>query len=190
MAFSPESLEDALEILGEVLADRGDEVEFVAIGGGSLLLLGLIERPTKDLDVVAIVDAGRYVSANPLPAFLLSAVRDVAAVTGLRDDWLNGGPTSLLDLGLPHGFQERLTTRRFGACVVHLAGRKDQIFFKLYASVDQGPGSKHAFDLVKLRPSASELVEAAAWCRTHDPSDGFAQQLKLALHAFGGDSEP
>ena len=37
-------------MLGELLADRGHAVELVAIGGGSLLLLGLIERPTKDLD--------------------------------------------------------------------------------------------------------------------------------------------
>ena len=35
-------------MLGEMLADRGDEIDVVAIGGGSLLLLELIERPTKD----------------------------------------------------------------------------------------------------------------------------------------------
>ncbi len=189
MTFSNESLEDALELLGELLTDRDEEVEVVAIGGGSLLLLGLIERATKDLDIVAVVNAGRYVSAKPLPDFLLSAVRDVAAATGLGEDWINGGPTSLLDFGLPEGFEQRTTTRRFGGLVLHLAGRKDQIFFKLYASVDQGPGSKHAVDLVKLEPSPGELSEAAAWCRTHDPSEGFSQQLELALRAFGGESE-
>jgi hypothetical protein len=189
MAFSAQSLEDALELLGELLTDRGGKVEVVAIGGGSLLLLGLIARPTKDLDLVAVVNEGRYVSAKPLPEFFASAVRDVAAATGLREDWINGGPTSLLDFGLPDGFEKRTTTRRFGALVVHLAGHKDQIFFKLYASVDQGPGSKHAIDLAKLEPSPGELSEAAAWCKTHDPSEGFAQQLELALRAFGGDRE-
>lgn len=188
MSFSSKSLEHALEVVGEVLADRGHEIEVVAIGGGSLLLLQLIERPTKDLDIVAIVSAGGYLPAKPLPDFLASAVRDVAAAIGLRDDWLNGGPTSLLDFGLPEGFERRTTTRRFGGLVVQLAGRKDQVFFKLYASVDQGPKSKHAVDLAKLEPSLDELTEAAAWCRTHDPSDGFAQQLELALRAFGGDS--
>lgn len=67
---------------------------------------------------------------------------------------------------------------------MHLAGRKDQIFFKLYACVDQGPGSKHAVDLDRLEPSTEELQEAAAWCTTHDPSEGFAQQLELALRAL------
>ncbi len=189
MAFSSKSLEAALEVLGELLTDRGDRVEVVAIGGGSLLLLGLIERPTKDLDIVALVAGGAYVSANPLPDFLTSAVHDVAAATGLRADWINGGPTSLLDLGLPEGFAQRTTTRHFGGLIVHLAGRLDQIFFKLYASVDQGPSSKHVADLARLKPSSSELVEAAAWCRTHDPSEGFAQQLRLALHALGGGDE-
>lgn len=189
MGFSSKSLEDALGLLGELLADRGHEIEVVAIGGGSLLLLGLLERPTNDLDIVAVVGAGGYVSAKPLPDFFLSAVRDVATATGLRDDWLNGGPTSLLDFGLPEGFERRTTVRRFGGLVLHLAARKDQIFFKLYASVDQGPGSKHTVDLKKLEPSPSELGEAAAWCSTHDPSKGFAQQLALALRAFGGEGE-
>src|SRR5690606_16575306 len=58
---------------------------------------------------------------------------------------------------------------------------------KLYASVDQGPKSKHATDLAKLQPSPSELKEAAVWCTTHDPSEGFTHQLELALRAFGGE---
>ena len=189
MTFSSKSLEDALELLGELLTERNAEVEVVAIGGGSMLLLGLIERATKDLDIVAVVSAGQYVCAKPLPEVLRSAARDVAAATGLREDWLNGDPTGLLDFGLPEGFGERVITRRFGGLVVHLAGRKDQIFFKLYASVDQGPHSKHAVDLAKLAPSRSELVEAGAWCRTPDPSEGFAQQLGLALRAFGGNGQ-
>lgn len=176
-------------LLGELLADRGHSIEVVAIGGGSLLLLQLIERPTKDLDLVAIVDDGKYVSAQPLPVFLAAAVSDVALATGLRGDWLNAGPTSLLDFGLPDGFETRMTSKRFGGLVVHLAGRSDQICFKLYASVDQGPVSKHALDLKKLEASPAELLHAAAWCKTHDPSEAFADQLELALQALGGRDE-
>lgn len=152
-------------------------------------MLNLIERPTKNLDIVAVVAAGSYVSAKPLPDFLVIAIREVAAANGLREDWINGAPTSLLDFGLPEGFKKRTTTRRFGGLVLQLAGRKDQIFFKLYASVDQGPRTKHAVDLAKLKPSAGELLEAAAWCRTHDSSAGFAQQLELALQALGSANE-
>jgi hypothetical protein len=106
--FSSRSLEEALETLGEVLADQGQHAELAVIGGGSLLLSQ------------------------------------------------------------------------------HVASRRDQICFKLYASVDQGPQSKHTADLKKLRPAPEELRWAGEWCRTQDPSDGFAQQLELTLQAFGG----
>jgi hypothetical protein len=187
--FSSASLEEALGTLGEVLADRGQTAEIAVIGGGSLLLLGLIQRPTKDLDVVAMVRAGQYTCAEPLPDFLVAAVHDVARVTGLPEDWLNPGPSSLLDLGLPEGFERRVDSRRFGGLTLHVASREDQICFKVYAGVDQGPRSKHVTDLKHLRPSPEELSRAAAWCRTHDPSEGFAQQLALALDALGGSDD-
>ncbi len=183
--FSSKSLEEALQTLGEVLADGGQHAELVVIGGGSLLLSQLLERPTKDLDVVALVIAGQYRRAQPFPDFLAAAVRDFAEATGLAPNWLNPGPTDLLDFGLPVGFEQRATVRRFGRLTLHVASREDQICFKLYASVDQGPQSKHTADLKKLRPTPEELRWAAAWCRTQDPSDGFAQQLELALRAFG-----
>src|SRR5688572_19445921 len=132
MSFSAVTLEEALVTLGELLADRGESAELVAIGGGSLLLLKLIDRPTKDLDLVAVVREGRLIRAEPLPAFLVLAIRDVAAATGLADNWLNAGPASLLDFGLPNGFETRLETRQFGSLTLHLAGRFDQICFKLY----------------------------------------------------------
>ena len=61
MAFSSTVFSEALQTLGELLADRGHTIELVAIGGGSLLLSNLIKRPTKDLDIVAIVRSGQYV---------------------------------------------------------------------------------------------------------------------------------
>jgi hypothetical protein len=50
-----------------VLSDRGLHYELVVVGGGSLMLLGLLDRPTKDIDIVALVREGRYQSAEPLP---------------------------------------------------------------------------------------------------------------------------
>jgi hypothetical protein len=148
----------------------------------------LLERPTRDLDALAIVEDGAYVRAEPLPLPLTQAVASVGRAFRLSDDWLNPGPTDLLRFGLPEGFRERTTLRRFGALTLNIAGRFDQVCFKLYAAVDQGPGSKHAADLCALQPSRDELLAAGRWSRTHDPSDGYRQALVELLAALEVDA--
>ena len=185
MSLDAAHLEDALFTLGALLESRGQHFEVVAIGAGSLLLLGLIRRSTKDIDIVALIEAGRMISAEPLPMALREACSDVASTLGLSPAWLNAGPTSLLALGLPVGFAQRTTARDFGGLVVHLAGRADPICFKFYAAVDQGPRSKHMQDLQPLAPSHNELTAAATWARSHDPSDGFRDMCRQALAVFG-----
>jgi hypothetical protein len=103
----------------------------------------------------------------------------------LSEDWLNAGPADLLQFGLPTGFEQRVVTRRYRSLTVHLASRFDQICLKLYATVDQGPRSKHAADLRQLRPTDDELRAAARWAGTHDPSEGFRHELRAALKVFG-----
>lgn len=183
--LSDAALVEALEALGGLLESRGEEHDLVLIGGGALLLLGAIERPTKDLDVVARFVGNELIHAEPLPQTLLAAIGDVAAALALPGDWLNAGPAALLDFGLPEGFEERLEVRKYGALTIRLASRRDQVSFKLYAVVDQGPRSRHFADLKKLSPSSDELVASGRWCRTHDPSDGFRKMLVQALAALG-----
>lgn len=185
----PQPLEDALGTLGALLEARRLEYSLVAVGGGSLLLLGLLQRPTKDLDIVAVVGQRGYAKAEPLPEPLVLAVRDTARALGLADDWINAGPASLLDFGLPAGFETRLDFRRFGTLELRLLGRPDQIALKLYAACDHGPSSKHTADLRQLAPTQSELLEGARWARQHDPSPGFRRSLGQALAAFGMEVE-
>lgn len=185
MTLDHASLEQALQTLGEVLAAREEHHDLAVVGGGALLILGLIDRPTRDLDVVARVEAERWSRAEPFPPALLEAVQDVAGALDLPEDWLNPGPTDLLDLGLPVGFSDRVEVRRYGTLTVRFAAREDQVAFKLYAAVDQGPDSKHFADLRKLSPDRDELMAAARWTRTHDPSEGFRSMLHQALRALG-----
>lgn len=187
--FDAITLEEALEMLGQLLFDRGHHYEVVAIGGGGLLLIGLIDRPTKDLDLVAMRAGDALAPVGTLPAPLREAVEDVARVLELPPSWLNGGPDSLLRFGLPEGFLDRVERRVFGALAISLASRFDQIHFKLYAAADDKPGGKHHVDLQSLQPTHSELRAAARWAQTHDPSDGFTVVLGGVLRAFGVDDE-
>jgi hypothetical protein len=56
------------------------------------------------------------------------------------------------------------------------------VCFKLYAAVDQGLRSRHLQDLRELSPDRNELLAAARWTVTHDPSPGFRSLLVETLH--------
>ena len=90
-----------------------------------------------------------------------------------------------MDFGLPEGFIDRLEEHDYGpALTVHFASRIDQIHFKLYAMVDQGAG-KHEGDLRSLEPTRHELMQAARWTRTHDPSEDFEKSLSQRSGTWG-----
>src|SRR4051812_38282304 len=158
--FEADGLRGALATLGTLLSDRGLSYEIVVIGGGGLLLLGVIRRPTRDLDALALVERGTYQIAEPLPEPLREAIADTASVLGLATDWLNAGPTRQLAYGLPPGFSARTTSEIFGSLVVHVAGRFDLVCLKLYAAADGDPKSKHVQDLLDLDPSPEDFVMA------------------------------
>ncbi len=178
---------DLLHALGDQLAAHGERYTLAVVGGSALLALGLVSRATRDVDILAIVEDRELVSAQPLPAALLDAAHIVARDFGLSDD---PGPTSLLDLGLPKGLYERAQRRTYGpALEILFASRVDQIHLKLYATVDQGVG-KHLDDLTTLQPTEQELLDAARWSRTHDPSEGYRSALERVLAHFGVDDGP
>jgi hypothetical protein len=179
-------LETALGALGDLLKARGLHYEVVLIGGGNLILRGLVTRPTtKDLDLLGEWTADGIKPMRPMPEPLRIAVFDVARTYGLANDWVNLGPESLLDLGLPDGFVGRLERHDYGGLVTWLASRFDMICFKLYAAVDQGPRSRHLQDLRELGPERDELLTAARWSVTHDPSPGYRSLLVETLRQLG-----
>ena len=183
--ITPNRLEGLLEGLGQVLEARGLAYTLVTVGGGSLLLQRVSVRPTRDLDVIAVVHGQTLRKADVLPSPLLDAARDVGTAEGVGENWLNAGPAGLMDFGLPAGFVERCEVRRYGSLTLLIASRFDQICFKLYAAVDQAPASKHLDDLRLLKPTAQELVAAARWSVTHDPSEAYRGQLLAVLRMLG-----
>ena len=184
-------VELVLSALGEQLESLLDKpVELLVCGGSALNVLGLVRRATKDIDILAYIERNGkgetfLIKADFLTPELVIAAKKVARDFNLPDDWLNTGPATAVDLGLPNGFMDRITTRVFGnKLAIHFLGRYDQIHFKLYASVDQGAG-KHFDDLLALKPTSEEIERAARWSMTHDISDGYKQNLKSLLSYMG-----
>jgi hypothetical protein len=179
-------LETALRALGELLVARSLHYEVVLVGGGNLILRDLVTRPTtKDLDLLGSWTTTGVEPMRPVPEQFQAAVLDVARTYGLASDWINFGPEALLDLGLPAGFLGRLERRDYAGLVTWLAGRFDMICFKLYAAADQGPRSRHLQDLEELGPDQDELLAAARWSRTHDPSPAYRTALVETLRHLG-----
>jgi hypothetical protein len=160
----------------------------IVCGGAALNVLGYIRRTTKDVDVVALVEKnGKSISLvkeDPFSPLLKQAADKVRKDFNLPENWLNPGPASVMDFGLPKGLMERAETRFYGnVLIIRYLGRYDQIHFKLHAAVDQG--GKHFDDLLALNPSSQELEDAARWSMTHDPSEGFRLILKDFLGRIG-----
>lgn len=187
--ITPDSLDRALGLLGELLAARDHPFRhFVVCGGSSLLALGLVRRTTtQDVDILARIDAEHLVTPRPLPDWLRAAADDVGRQLDLPRDWLNDqvADETLFQCGLPEGLQQRLTARSYGPRLrISYISRRDQIFLKLHAAVDRG-GGRHLQDLLDLKPEASELRDAARWARTQDPSEGFRLLLGEMLQHLG-----
>jgi hypothetical protein len=179
--FDRTTLISAVEALGGLLATRGEAYELVAIGGGTLILRGWTERPTKDLDIVAQVVEDNYVTARPFPPGLTAAVEDIARLRRLAADWMNPGPTDQLRFGLPPGFRERVTTEHHGGLTLHLAGRLELICLKIFAATDDSIRGKHFLDLVQLMPTDDELAAASEWVKTQDGSPVFAEFVEQVI---------
>jgi len=187
-------IEKALRLLSQRLdLIQSDPLQLVVCGGTALIATNLRQGTTKDVDIVALINAhNELLSPAPLPAVLLEQADQVARDLGLFDNWLNNGPSSgdggLYQMGLPDGFVARLTPRKFGSrLTVHFIGRLDQIHFKLYAVADQ-QGGVHVADLRALKPADAELESAARWAMTHDVSDNFKMVLKETLRELGHES--
>lgn len=183
MPISNADLQEALDTLGALLLDRGEAHELVVIGGGGLMLLDLLQRPTKDLDIVARVQGELWIASEPLPASLVAAVQDVAGALDLPPNWLNAGPSDFMRSGLPDGFRDRTTTKVYGGLTLQLASRLDQIALKLFAATDQDRNSRHFADLRHLRPTPAELNDAAGWCRAQDTSEAWGGMVDEVIEA-------
>jgi hypothetical protein len=134
--------------------------EGVVIGGSALGLMGVIQRPTRDFDILV----------PELPPEIASAARDFAkaqrqAGVDLQDDWLNNGPMQLGDV-LPAGWRERAQRIFEGqALVLSTLGRSDLLKSTLSALCDRGTDLP---DWIALAPTAEELAECAPWLEQQD----------------------
>jgi hypothetical protein len=184
MLLEPHKLNEILSLLAEHLKLQTDEQwNIVVCGGSALNALNLVCRTTKDIDVLGRLENERIVHAA-FDSLFWDVVLEVGEYFDLPKDWLNTGPESYLETGLPEGLAERLVWKSYGESLnIGYLSRIDQVFFKVYASADRG--GYHVDDLLKLQPTLEEIYHAGLWCKKQDGSEGFSMILSSMLEQIG-----
>lgn len=158
------------------LAKKGLSFDAVVIGGAALAILGTISRETQDCDVLS----------PKIPADIQKAAKDFsreisAKGEALKEDWLNNGPESLLDV-LPKEWRAR-TQELFSGKALHLQtlGRPDLLRSKFFAYCDR---QLDLPDCIALRPSKEEMLETLDWLRHQDAHPGWPEHVNKQMAAL------
>lgn len=162
-----------IEAFDAWLATRTLRFDAIVVGGSALALLGVIDRQTRDFDIL-----------DPeVPNVIARAAREFAAHlrgTGveLADDWLNNGPIQLRDV-LREGWQLRTRALFVGnALILTTLGRPDLLATKLFALCDRGTDLS---DCLALAPTAAELADTEPWLVTQDTNPIWPEHVRATL---------
>jgi hypothetical protein len=164
MLIGPKNWKDALQAVDQILFDQKMTRELVVCGGTALLVMNLIERETRDIDVICPdVDPG-----------LKSIAAEVSKTLSLPEDWINNGPKSL-ENELLTDWEKRLELIFKGqALTIRALGRIDMIATKIYAFCDREDDYQ---DVLKLKPTAKELESVFEWVIERDASSYWPERV-------------
>lgn len=196
--IDPSSATPLLRELNDALALEGaPPVEWIICGGTAMLMQGLVQRTTRDVDVIAGLNSSTL-ELVPLRRFTPPVERAIDRVASAHPElhtegarWVNLGPRRLIEAGLPPGCIERIRSLVVGPYLtLHLPARIDLLAFKLFAAVDpQGNRQQvHQRDFVALMPTEAETRFATDWVLTiPDPNHSLRTELRDLLKDIGHD---
>jgi hypothetical protein len=148
------------------------EFEAVIMGGGALAIMGITDRVTRDIDCVAPEIPTQIKSASE------KFCKDFPNL-GLDKNWLNNGPISIIR-DLTDGWRDRSTLIFKGKSVtLYSLGRIDLIKTKLWALCDRSTVDLQ--DLLKLKPTISEIDDAREWVIVLDGNPDWPKHVDLVI---------
>ena len=191
MPLHTDNIDQALTLLGELLAVRKTrDYDLVVCGGSALLATNVVSRSTHDVDILAQKNlAGEILRAHPLPGDLTQAAAEVARELALEPHWLNSAASYHFPdfQSLPQTFWSDLESREYGYFLrVRFVGRSGQILLKLYAALNRSE-PRDVGDLRSLAPDAAETETALRWVLDTLPGLTHRQNLPTLLRALGHD---
>ena len=165
---------ETIEAFDRFLAIQGVRSELIVIGGAALSLLGIIERPTRDCDVLDPPVDARLDACSQEFARQRSAQGFPLAV-----DWLNHGPASLVQV-LPVGWRQRVIPLFQGqALTLRTLGRSDLLATKVWALCDRGTDLA---DCIALAPTPDETTALRPWLIQQDLNPSWPEHVDAVVH--------
>lgn len=169
---------EIIPLFDTFLDGRGLKLEAIVTGGAALALLGIINRETRDCDLIA---PELSVEVQAASVAFAEALRQSGEI--LRDDWLNNGPASLGEL-LPMGWRDRLQPVYQGRALrLWTLGRLELLLSKLFALCDRGLDMG---DCLALCPSPDELAQVEAWIVDQDLHPDWPAHVRETLQDLAG----
>ncbi|RLA61517.1 MAG: hypothetical protein DRQ88_10970 [Epsilonproteobacteria bacterium] len=165
-------MEEAIKAFDEYLESKGLKFEGIVIGGAALILLHVIDRATKDVDILA----------PKIPEDIKKASIDFATEKGDLNlnpgEWFNHGPYPL-KRDLPDGWRDRTVEAYAGkALFLYTLGRMDLLKIKIYATCDREIDFD---DCLSLKPTIKELDDCKPWVLTGDINPNWPERVNEVL---------
>lgn len=179
--------EDMLSALGTVLEQQEiGPVDIVICGAMALLLQGIIDRPTRDIDSLGLVvnENGSLVLRKPLMSNEFNAaVERVGSLFHEGKLWFSTAAIMLHDdIELPADLVDEAQVRRYGTrLTIRICSRRHMVYLKMWAAITRG--EPDIGDLVDIRVSREEAENAAAWCLEQD--SGVLPEILVVLREVG-----
>ena len=159
---------DTFRRLDLELKSVGLQREFFICGGAALIVLGVISRETKDIDVVS----------PKLDEEFKALATKVGERFGLHEGWINNGPDDLLR-NLEPGWKSRSTLIYNGEALrIYSLSRQDMLNTKLWAACDR---IEDIQDIIQMKPTEAELNKAKEWTLRCDASEIWPKIVEQCL---------
>ncbi len=167
MLLTDQNVDQALRLLGELLAaGKSENYRLIVCGGSALMVQNVVARATHDIDVLAQRDWDHEISRiHPFPETLAKAAKQVAEELGLAPNWLNSAASFHFPdyHALPGWFWTDLEDHDYGDFLqVSFVTRSGQILLKLYAALNRAE-TRDLDDLKALAPDVRETEEGLRW---------------------------
>jgi len=162
-------MEKIIMAFDEFLHKEGLKFEGIVIGGAALLLIHVIDRATKDVDVLSPEIPEEIKKAS------IEFAKKNSTLSLNPKEWFNNGPYSL-KRDLPPGWRDRIQKVFDGkSLTLYTLGRMELLKAKLYAACDRNIDFD---DCIALNPTNKELDACFDWVLKGDANPLWPKRVK------------